>query len=194
MTTETDPMTHDRQIDKLVPDWGWKGLAALGAVMLLGGFVAFLNPFAASLTVEMVAGAAFLLAGAMQILLAVTDDSQARGDRWLSGALGTALVLLAVSLVLNPLAGLVTLTLMVAILFAVLGSLRMTLAWRMRPNEGWGWIMASGVLSIILAAVIVIGLPGAALGLLGLFLGIDLTASGVVTLSLAMRRRAQEKA
>ena len=194
MTTETHRMTHDRQIDKLVPDWGWKGLAALGAVMLLGGFVAFLNPFAASLTVEVVAGAAFLLAGAIQILLAVTDDSQTRGGRWLSGALGTALVLLAVSLVLNPLAGLVTLTLMVAILFAVLGSLRMTLAWRMRPNEGWGWIMASGVLSIILAAVIVIGLPGAALGLLGLFLGIDLTASGVVTLSLAMRRRAQGKA
>ena len=191
MTSTSETPDTKQTHDSFAPDWGWKGLAALGAVMLLGGFVAFLNPFAASLTVEAVAGAAFVLAGIMQLWLAVTDQSQGRWDRWLSGGLGAVLVLLAVSLIRNPLAGLVTLTLMVAILFALMGSLRMAIAWRLRPSDGWGWIMASGVLSVILAAMIVIGLPGVALGLLGLFLGVDLTASGLVTLALAMRRRAQ---
>jgi len=183
--------TSDTRPERLAPDWGWKGLAVLGAIMLLGGFTAFLNPFAASLTVEIVAGAAFLLAGAMQLWLAVTDRTQASGDRWLAGALGVALVLLAVSLIVNPLAGLLTLTVLVALLFAVMGALRVAIGWRLRPREGWGWILASGVMSLALAAVIVVALPGAALGLLGLFLGIDLTVAGVVTLSLAVRRKAQ---
>ena len=86
-------------------------------------------------------------------------------------------VFFAVSLVLNPLAGLVTLTFLVAVFFTVIGALRVALAWHLRPVEGWGWIMTSGVLSLILAALIVLGLPEAALGLLGLFLGIDLTAA-----------------
>jgi uncharacterized membrane protein HdeD (DUF308 family) len=43
----------------------------------------------------------------------------------------------------------------------------------------------------VLAALIVLSLPGGALGLLGLFLGIDLAVGGAVTLALAWQRRAQ---
>lgn len=194
MTSFNDPLETPSDLRHVAPEWGWKGLAVLGTVMLLGGFVAFFNPFAASLTVEIVAGAAFVLAGVMQLWLAFSDKAEGLGDRVLSGALGAVLILLAVWLILNPLAGLVTLTFMVAVLFAVMGALRMALAWRMRPLEGWGWVLASGIVSLVLAAVIVLALPGAALGLLGLFLGIDLTASGIVTLSLAIRRKAKSQA
>src|SRR6056297_2267568 len=179
----------DTDLETLTPNMGWKGLAVLGVVMLIGGFLAFLNPFAASLAAEAVAGAAFLVAGAVQLWLAVTDKTKTTGDRWLSGALGLALVLFAVTLVLNPLAGLVTLTVLVAALFTVLGALRVGLAWQIRPVQGWGWIMASGVLSLVLAALIVLGLPGAALGILGLFLGIDLTMAGAASLVLAWAKK-----
>lgn len=153
------------------------------------GVLAFLNPFAASLAAEAVAGAAFLTAGGLQLWQALADTSKGARDRWLSGALGAVLVLFAVSLVLNPLAGLVTLTFLVAIFFTVIGALRVGLAWHMRPVQGWGWIMTSGVLSLILAALIVLGLPEAALGLLGLFLGIDLTVAGAVSLALAWQKK-----
>lgn len=179
------------QLDKLTPGMGWKGLALLGVVMLIGGFLAFLNPFAASLAAEAVAGAAFLIAGAMQLVFAVRDGTITAGDRWLTGALGVVLVLFAASLVLNPLAGLVTLTALVALFFTVMGALRVALAWHMRPAQGWGWLMAGGAMSLVLAALIVLSLPGGALGLLGLFLGIDLTVGGAVTLGLAWHRRAQ---
>lgn len=173
----------------LTRDPGWKQLAILGVVMLVGGVLAFLNPFAASLAAEAVAGAAFLTAGGLQLWQAFVDTSKGARDRWLSGALGAVLVLFAVSLVLNPLAGLVTLTFLVAIFFTVIGALRVGLAWHMRPVQGWGWIMTSGVLSLILAALIVLGLPEAALGLLGLFLGIDLTVAGAVSLALAWQKK-----
>jgi len=196
MTAGDDTPQGDTEndLERLTPNMGWKGLALVGAVMLIGGFLAFLNPFAASLAAEAVAGAAFLAAGAVQLWLAVSDRSKATGDRWLSGALGLALVLFAVTLVLNPLAGLVTLTALVALFFTVLGALRVGLAWHMRPAQGWGWLMASGVMSLLLAALILLGLPGAALGILGLFLGIDLTMAGAVSLSLAWAKRRDARA
>jgi len=49
--------------------------------------------------------------------------------------------------------------------------------------------MISGVLSLLLAALIVLGLPEVALGLLGIFLGIDLTAAGTVSLALAWQKK-----
>lgn len=176
-------------LGKLTPNVGWKKLAALGIVTLIGGLLAFLNPFAASLAAEAIAGAAFLVAGGMLVWQALMDATKATGDRWMTGLLGAVFVLFAVSLVLNPLAGLVTLTFLVAVFFTVIGALRVGLAWHLRPERGWGWIMTSGVLSLALAALIVLSLPEAALGLLGLFLGIDLTASGVVSLMLAWHKK-----
>ena len=182
---------HDDDTDLRMPtrDLGWKKLAILGAVMLIGGLMAFLNPFAASLAAEAVAGAAFLTAGVLLVWQAFTNTTKNTGDRWMTGLLGAAFVLFAVSLVLNPLAGLVTLTFLVAIFFTVIGALRVGLAWHLRPAWGWGWIMMAGVLSLFLAALIVLGLPEAALGLLGILLGIDLTAAGTVSLALAWQKK-----
>ena len=82
-----------------------------------------------------------------------------------------------------------SLTFLVAIFFTVIGALRVGLAWHLRPAWGWGWIMMAGVLSLFLAALIVLGLPEAALGLLGILLGIDLTAAGTVSLALAWQKK-----
>ena len=106
----------------------------------------------------------------------------------IGGLIGLAFVLFAVSLLLNPVAGLITLTLAVAGLFAVLGLLRLIYAFRMRPRHGWGWIAGAGLISLALAVMIVLGLPGAAADVLGLFLGVDLTLSGMATLALAWHK------
>ncbi|MFN2324012.1 MAG: hypothetical protein ABR510_13785, partial [Trueperaceae bacterium] len=50
----SDDTTRNR-LDRLTPDMGWKGLALLGAIMITGGVLAFLNPFAASLAAEAIA-------------------------------------------------------------------------------------------------------------------------------------------
>ena len=183
---------QDQDIETLAPDLGRKKLGVLGIVMLLGGLLAFLKPFAASLAAEAVAGLAFLTAGVMQLWQAITDTTRSTGDRGLTSLLGVVFVLFAISLVLNPLAGLITLTFLVAVFFTVIGALRVGLAWHLRPTRGWGWIMTSGVLSLLLAALIVLGLPEAALGLLGLFLSVDLTVAGVVTLALAWQKKAHD--
>ncbi len=166
-------------------DWRW--MLALAGLLILGGVMAFLNPYIASLTVEAIAGATFMLAGIWQ-LWAVFSDRDG-GNRWLGGALGLALIVLAVALLANPLAGLVSLTAAVGFMFAFLGILRILIAWDVRPRGGWGWMMASGVVSAALALLIFVTLPGSALALLGVFLAVDLVTSGLVTLTMALRAR-----
>ncbi|WP_428513173.1 HdeD family acid-resistance protein [Roseovarius sp.] len=170
------------------PTPGRTGLTVLALLMILGGMLAFFNPFAASLTVTAVAGIAFLLIGLTQLWLAFSANTDALGGRFLGSLIGVSFVLFALALLLNPVAGLITLTLAVAVLFAFLGVLRLIYAFRMRPRSGWGWIAGAGVMSVALAALIVLGLPEAAAGVLGLFLAVDLTVSGIATMALAWHK------
>ncbi|MCM2563117.1 DUF308 domain-containing protein [Lutimaribacter sp. EGI FJ00015] len=180
--------------DETLPDWpemiDWRWMMALAVMLILGGVLAFLNPFLASLTVEAIAGATFLAAGAWQLWVVMTGRDG--GNRLLGGALGLALVVLAVALLANPLAGLVSLTFAVGVLFALMGALRMLIAWDVRPRGGWGWMMASGVVSVALAVLIFVSLPQSALALLGLFLAVDLVTSGLVALAMALRARRRQ--
>ena len=174
--------------ETIAPRMDWRWMVAIGAVLVVGGVLAFLNPFLASLTVEVIAGAAFLAGGLMQLWMALSGGNEP-SDRWLSALLGAALAVLGIALLADPLAGLVSLTLAVGVMFAVTGGLRLALAFRLRPAAGWGWMLGSGVLSILLALMILFTLPASSLGLLGLLLGVDLVTAGAVSIALGLRAR-----
>ncbi|MGV6810742.1 MAG: HdeD family acid-resistance protein [Brevirhabdus sp.] len=172
----------------------WKWLVGLGLVMMVGGALCFLDPFAASLTVLAIAGMTFLVAGALQLYVAFMNDGDASGHRILGAVLGFLLVVFAVALIADPLSGLVSLTVLAAMLFAMLGGLRIAMALRLRPGRGWGWLLVSGMVSAFLATFIILQLPEAAGAVLGLLLGIDLVSSGVTSLffGLALRRLSKD--
>jgi uncharacterized membrane protein HdeD (DUF308 family) len=169
------------------PDWKW--MAALGAVMILGGFFAFLNPFIASLTATAIAAATFLVAGIMQVWMAFkgTDGS---GSRAFSILLGVVLVLFAISLWVNPISGILSLTLLVGVFFLAMGAMRIWIALKMPGREGRGWMIAAGLVSAALGVLVIFAVPAGAVGLLGIFLGVELLSSGAgaVALALAVRR------
>ncbi|MFP4239112.1 HdeD family acid-resistance protein [Rhodosalinus sp.] len=178
------------EFERAAQEMDWRWLMVFGVIMLIGGLLALANPFAASITAEILAASAFIAGGVVQIWIALRGTAGAdSGTRWLAGTLGVLFVLLGIVLLANPLAGLLTLTIAVGALFAGMGAARIALAIRWRPQPGWGWMAASGALSLILAALILFTLPGSALGILGLLLGIDLTVSGAVSLALAWRAR-----
>ncbi|MFP4274311.1 MAG: DUF308 domain-containing protein, partial [Paracoccaceae bacterium] len=93
MTERTD--FTDTEIAMPPLDWRW--MLAIGVVLALGGILALLNPFVASLTVEVVAGAAFLVGGVMQIWMTFSGSAHGQ-DRWLSALLGAALAVLGIAL------------------------------------------------------------------------------------------------
>ncbi|MBI1619558.1 HdeD family acid-resistance protein [Aquamicrobium zhengzhouense] len=169
----------------LKKSWGW--MAAFAVISLVGGVLALLNPFAATLAATMMAGWAFAFLGAMQVI----QSFQIKGWGGFIWALLFGLLTLAVgvSLIFNPLAGMVSLTMLVAVLFIVTGIVKVMLSFSLRPVTGWGWVLLSGIVSLVLGVMIFADIFAAATQVLGILLGIELISNGVLFLFTALGLR-----
>ena len=157
---------------------------ALGIAMVLLGIAAIAFPFMATLAVELLLGWILLANGALGIVHAF------RASRWNGFMLAMLAALLSLGigilLLLYPLTGILSLTLVIAVFFMAGGLFRILLAFRLRPLDHWGWLLVSGILSLLLAAIILTQWPTAAAWLLGLLVGIDLMFSGWTLLMLGI--------
>jgi uncharacterized membrane protein HdeD (DUF308 family) len=75
------------------------------------------------------------------------------------------------------------------LLAASSGLSRIWLSLHARARHGWGWIAASGMVTILTGLVFLLGWPVDSLWLLGLVLAIDLIFQGCALLGLAARLR-----
>ncbi len=183
-------MRSDERPGVITPEtMNWKMMLVMGVVLVVGGVLSVLNPFAASLAVNTLAGAVFLIGGSIQLMLALRGEEGSSKGRLAAGLTGVLMIVLALSLWFDPLAGLMTLTLLTALLFFLLGLVRLWFAMRMRHRARWVWVAISGGLSILLSIIIFAALPEAALTTLGLLLGIELTMSGAAISALALAAR-----
>ena len=57
------------------------------------------------------------------------------------------------------LTGIITLTILLAAMFIVEGGLEISMALRVRPHEGWGWLLLSGLVAVAVGLLIAFGLP-----------------------------------
>jgi len=97
-------------------------------------------------------------------------------------------------LVANPIAGAASLALLVGALMAASGVVEIMLAFRHRPKSGWGWLLANGILSIVLAVLIVIGWPLGSLVLIGYLVGFQIITCGIARLGLGMAAKKAQPA
>ncbi|MGA9575164.1 MAG: HdeD family acid-resistance protein [Lysobacterales bacterium] len=160
----------------------------MGAVMVLLGLAAIVFPFIATLAVELSIGWILLISGAAGIAQAI------RAARWkgfLFSLLSALLSLgIGVILLLYPLTGILSLTVLLATFFIIVGIFRILQAMSLRPHDHWGWLLTSGILALVLAALIIIQWPEAVAWVIGLLVGIDLIFNGwtLVMLANAARR------
>lgn len=173
------------QVEKLKASWIW--LAVLGVISLIGGILALLNPFAATLAAVFLAGWTFLLFGVLQIAQAFRITGWS-GFLW-SLLIGVITVAVGGSLLLNPAGGALSLTMLVAVLFLVLGAVKVMYAFSLRPVAGWGFAALSGVISIVLGVMILSDYPWSATAVLGILLAIELLSNGIFLLILALGLR-----
>ena len=90
---------------------------------------------------------------------------------------------------INPIAGALTLAVMIPILLIADGTLRVVFVMTVRPIPGWGWFTAAGVGSIVVGVILLIGWPGTALWVTGLLLGFHLIFTGAMYAALALSSR-----
>lgn len=165
----------------------WMKWLILGILSVLFGIFALGNAVAASVAVTLMTGILFLLTGGIQIAVGVAEPGA--GRKIASVALGVLMVLLGVSLTANPLQGMISLALVVTILLATSGVVRLGVAWAMQATAAFWPMLISGALTVLLAGYILANFAEASPRLLGVLLGVELlfNGAGLIALSLFVR-------
>ena len=153
---------------------GW--FYALGAAFIVLGALAILLPFAASLVSTLVIGCLMMIGGIFQGVHAIQNRGWG-GSVWafVSAVLQVVVGALVIAF---PVAGTLTLTLLLALFFVAQGIFKIVRALQHRRMPAWGWLLFDGVLSLGLGVLIGLGWPSTAVWALGLLVGIDLVMGG----------------
>ena len=178
---------HD---DREVTEIGWFYPAISGALIALAGIAALIYPTLASVAVEFFVGWMLVLGGVFG-LIALFRSRSALGFLW--NLITSLLAAVAGALLLTrPIAGVIYLTLVLALYFFAQGVTLIIAAfdYRGRVPGGWGWLLFAGIVDLLLGVAVVAGLPGSATWALGVIAGINLLTWGVALLSFAFAVRA----
>lgn len=149
----------------------------LGIALLVLGVGALVFPFFSTLVITLFVGWLLILSG----LVSLFGAFSIRGAGSFFGALLYSLLSIAagVFILARPVGGELAVTLALGAIFVIQGAYELYFAFELRPLQGWGWMVASGVASIVLSLIILIGLPVSSLVTLGIILGVNFLSSGV---------------
>ena len=177
-------------MEALSRNWGW--LLALGILMIILGVFAIGAPVVATIAFQVVLGWLLVIGGIAEAIHAFMAQNW-RG--FLFELLSAILYIVVGALLLfNPLLGAAALTLLLAVFLVVEGIFKIIMALRVRDHRGWGWLLASGIVSLILGAMIWAQWPASGLWVIGLLVGIQLLFTGWSLVMLALAARAHRQA
>ncbi len=168
----------------------WRLFLFEGIVLLALGLTAIVLPPFATVAVAIVIGWLLFISGVIGLFTTFRMRS-APGFWW---ALLSAILALVVGLVLLrwPLNGAISLTLILSIFFLIEGvtSIFYALEHKRELSGRWGWMLMSGAIDLVLASIIILGLPGTAVWAIGLLVGINMVIGGWAMISMALHARA----
>lgn len=165
--------------------WAW--FLFLGIIFVIGGSVAILLPMVSTFAVSLIFGATLVVTGIVRVI-------QAFGSRkwrgfFLNLLLGLIHLIGGVFIWFNPVAGALLITVMLAVVLAAQGVAEVILAFRVRPEGGWGWLLVSGIVALIASIWLILRIPVAGMFLPGVILGIALLFEGWAFIALALNAR-----
>jgi uncharacterized membrane protein HdeD (DUF308 family) len=164
---------------------GW--IVALGVIYVIAGIIALGSVVWATVASVFVVGIMMLIAGIAEVINAFQVKGWGRFLFWL--LLGALYIVAGFVTFENPLLAAVVLTLILGIALIASGIMRMILAFNMQAGTPWIWILASGVITLLIGLVILAHWPVSSLYVLGLFLGIDLVIAGAGWIALGLGLR-----
>jgi uncharacterized membrane protein HdeD (DUF308 family) len=160
-----------------------------GIVLVILGAAAIVVPVIATLAFTLVIGWLFLISGGVGLVTTFWMRN-APGFWW---ALLSAIIAIAAGIVLIrwPLNGTLSLTLVLIAFFVVEGIATLMYAFdhRAQLTGRWGWMLASGIVDLILAGIIFAGLPESATWALGFLVGINMLFGGTAMIGMALAAR-----
>jgi uncharacterized membrane protein HdeD (DUF308 family) len=167
----------------------WKAFLFEGIVLVILGLAAITVPPLAGLAVTIFLGWMFLVSGIAG--LAMTFWARQMPGFWWSLISAALAVLAGLVLLARPMQGVLTLTIVVGAYFLAEGvaTIMYALEHRRELSERWSWMLFAGLLDILIAAMIIAGLPGSAEWAIGLLVGINLLFGGASLIGVALAAR-----
>jgi len=172
-------------VQSLNANKGW--LLVLGIAYVILGWVAIGYPMAATVAIEVLLGYVLLVGGIISVVGSFFSGS------WKSLILillsGILYIIVGFFLVTNLKEGIITLTLLLAVFLLVEGFFKIISAFQMQSAANWGWILISGIASVILAVMIWAEFPQSSAFVIGLLVGIYFLINGfsMIMFSFALR-------
>ena len=169
---------------------GW--VIALGVVTVVAGFFAIAAPLGSGISITIFIGVALAMGGVARIVAAFGAGSFGEGAlAFVGGLVG---VVAGLILATRPGLGLATLTLMISTYLLIDGIAGSILAFRVRPGQGWGWILFSGIVTVLVGILLLAEWPISGAWALGTLVGVNLLFGGFAMISIGSAARRFTKA
>jgi uncharacterized membrane protein HdeD (DUF308 family) len=187
-TNQSNIANIQRAVNQALHDH-WVLYLVEGVVLLVLGAIAIIIPPLATLATTILFGWLFLISGLVGLFTSFMMRA-APGFWWslISAALG---VLVGGWLLAQPVSGAVSLTILLVAFFIIEGvvSIMFALDHKRELSGRWGWMLVSGIVDLVLGAMILAGLPSTAAWAIGLLVGINMVFGGTALIAMALHAR-----
>jgi uncharacterized membrane protein HdeD (DUF308 family) len=181
--------TKDTLSEAFGNKWGW--FIVIGVILLCLGLLALVYQFFATVFSVYYIAMLLIFAGITQVIHSFQIKGLGQTALW--AVMGVLYIVTGIVSIYNPIIASSALTLMIAILLLVSGTIQIMGALHNRNIPQWGWLLFSGIITFILGLLIVTEWPSNSLWVLGLFLGIDLTFQGWAYISIGIALKSTQR-
>ena len=164
---------------------GWS--IGLSLLMIVAGILAIALPLSAGIAVNILVAWLLAFSGGAHLVFAWHTRSTG-GFLW-ELLLGILYIFIGAYLLVHPLAGLASLTLVLAMYLFLEAVLEFVLGFTLRPLPGSGWLLFDGIVTLVLAVMIWRTWPSSTGWVIGTLVGISMLFSGTSRLMLSLAAR-----
>ena len=158
-------------------------LMMTGIALTVFGVLVLFSPVAAGGFVVRLVALVLTVTGVAQMIQALRATSAPH--KVVSFLLGAIVAAVGILVWFNPELGSGFLTALLMIFFVVNGLWKLSTALRLRPLPNWWWLLLSGLFSLVLAVLLWNQWPIAGAWAIGVFVGVELLATGIPMIVLA---------
>lgn len=162
-------MDEYTQVGKSAKIWGW--------ITMFMGLLAVASPAVSGVTVVIMVAIVLIIAGVARVIAGF------QGDGFWSILFGVLYVVGGVVMIGRPYLGLASLTMVLIIYFLVNGIGEIISAFQAKPQQGWGFVLFSGIVSVMLAFMIWNQWPLSGAWAVGVLVGIQLIFAGLTMIT-----------
>lgn len=157
---------------------------AWGLLVAMLGIFAAMSPLFTGVVINTMIGMLLFAGGIAQTIFAFQSESFGKGVlRFLLGGLTVAAGAVVAG---SPAEGLSVLTIILTTYFLVSGILEIFMSFKIPAGEGKGWMLFSGIITLLLAGLIMANWPVSGIWAVGLFVGIRFMVSGMMLMTLGV--------